>query len=534
VVTFIAALAVADGIGPVPLESPAGAYFLAYNDLKANVKHEDWCFTRYLALYSIPRDEREKAFKAVAFAVNGLSFSRSFAPMTLVGDGLLIRFDISRLGWDVQSRADRIAFLRKKAVTFAAGEVSADPWETLAKRDPYFEASRIVQRKPTTRTVTRAQVQVDAYGRQVLVNVPYTESVSRPPVLVRGWIDPDVFAAVAEYTHSAKAVLRADWFLYQTWTDRPIGLYSDFLLLPAKEKDLYKVLLIDEADQRGQALTVGGATREGTSFVALGPRELELLGGDLGFAWRTYDFDVNNVLKDVQGDRDPRQRFRGTVKHDGREIIYSLPNGLHGYYLANGQGVQVGEVPPTIARDQLKPDPESRVINAWKCVACHGPNDGLIPFKDSITPMLSGRSKLVVEAYDPRVVAIEIRKLADYYGENYAGPIDDQQAAYRRAIKKLNGLDSPVNAQWFIYYLETYAYGLVDRTVAQRELGVDAADLDVVLGRLGNPTNLVIQQGNSVLRVRWEQAFRDAANGVLVFPWEVKKKGEKGEKEGKP
>jgi hypothetical protein len=520
-VTLLSVL-VAAGLGPTPLESPAGAYWLALQDLKAHVPPDQWCTTRYLTLYAVPPADREKLFRADAFAANGLSFSRSFAPLTLVGDGLLIRLDTTRLGWDAQSRAERIAFLKRKGVTFAAGQVSADPWETLARRDPYFEASRLVPRQPTRRTVTRAQVQVDAYGRQVMVNVPSTETVPRPPVLVRGWIDPDVFRLVAEYTHSAKAVLRADWFLYQTWTDRPLGLYSDFLLLPAKEADLYKVLLIDERDQRGQALTVGGATRDGASFVALGPREIEFLGGDLGFLARTYDFDVNNVLKDAGGAKDPRQRFRGTVQHDGREIIFSLPNGLHGYYLANGNGVQVGEVPPTIARDQLKPDPESRVINAWKCVACHGPNDGLIPFQDAITPMLSGRSRLAVEAYDSRQVAQEIRKLTDYYGENYAGPIADEQAAYRRAIKKLNGLDSPVNAQWFIYYLETYSYGLVDRTVAQRELGVDAADLDVVLGRLGNPTALAIQQNNSVLRARWEQAFRDAANGTLVFPWETK------------
>jgi hypothetical protein len=59
-------------------------------------------------------------------------------------------------------------------------------------------------------------------------------------------------------------------------------------------------------------------------------------------------------------------------KDDGREGIFELPNGLHGYVAVNAKGGLVDEVPNTIANDRTIPDPHPpRLQAAESCKACH-------------------------------------------------------------------------------------------------------------------------------------------------------------------
>jgi hypothetical protein len=508
VVSFVLACADCEA-GPIPLESPAGAYYLAREDLirqPAAVRP----FVRYLALYAQPPDRRDGMAKAISFISNSLSWRKAMVHPVVVGDGLLIRISLFDFEWDERSRAGRIADAARVGVDLT-GRVSADPWETLTVKDPYFRANQLVK--------------VNRNGRS------YEK-------LFRGWIDPDVYADVNRMARSRGAVLRADWWLVQVSVDRPVGFYSDFLMLPAREADLYKLLLIDEKTARRRSLTVGGATQAGQSYVAFNPRELELLRGEYGDLWRTYDFDINKVINDVNGLKNPRRQFRGTVAHDGREIIWELPNGLHAYILMNGAGDQVAEVPPTIAQDRRNDpfrQPKDRVVrNAYKCVDCHGPSDGIIPFRDSITgQIVAERNALatISEHGDALAAEREARKVTDYYLEHFASRMDAERKAYRGAIDDCNGLEPADNSKNYMDFYESYVYSPLDRSQAVRELGwtgIDEETADEYLKASFNADLLAMRKQVNQLasRAQFEAAFRAGMQGIRAYPWELRQSEE--------
>jgi hypothetical protein len=140
-------------------------------------------------------------------------------------------------------------------------------------------------------------------------------------------------------------------------------------LLPPTEKDLYKrftdLKTIDRENLKRGAVTV-------ESIVALGNvREVQeipgLFGYDVRFVWRTFDF-----IHDAEAPRppqDPYETLGGTARHDGREIIGTLPNGLHWYYLCDGgtgkdDGKQVNVVPQTSPSTSGSPRARS-TIATW-------------------------------------------------------------------------------------------------------------------------------------------------------------------------
>ncbi len=525
--SLLATLALGAGASTYPLDTAAGAIYLAKQDLLLNVSPLDRTYTRYLSLYNLSPADCQRLTAASDFGVNSLQLTPAIKPVARCGNGLLLRLNTVRLRWDAASRAERIATLKKRGVTFKKGDVSADPWETLARKDPYFEASKIFYRVKDVE-VTTVRTYLDAYGRP-FQQKEVSHQKEKIPILVRGWVDPAEFATIQKLTHSAKPILRADWFLYNAWTDRPLGSYSDFLMLPSNLVDLFKVLAVEDKRQVADGVTVGGATGDTDSYVALGPRELRLLGSGLfpgAHLWETFDFDIRNVAKDIGGLKDPFQQFAGTVKRDGGEVIFAIPNGLHGYYLVNGAGKQVDAVPDTIARDQRKDQVETRVLNAWKCVSCHGPASGVIPFRDRIAPLVveGGKIGLGVEAYDRRSFETERERITNYYQLNYTRTIELQQSAYADAVKRANGLDSPASAKAFVGAIERYAYDLVDLPTAARELGLPESLAPNTLGplrRLNNATLQLIASGQPRQRARFEQSFRDGMEGVPVYPWEV-------------
>jgi hypothetical protein len=478
---------------------------------------------------------RQRLTAATNFGINSLQLTPAVKPVARCGNGLLLRLDLLRLHWDSGSRKERIGDLKARGITFKKGEISFDPWEVLGKKDPYFAASKIVyQTRPVE--VTTVRTYVDAYGRPFTRN-EISHRTEKVPVLSRGWVDPHEFAELSHCTHSQHPVLRADWFLYNAWTDRPTGSYSDFLMLPSNLKDLFKLLSVEDARQAKEGVTIGGATGDADSIVALGPRELQLLGSGFfpgSYLWQTHDFDVRNVAKDVGGQKDPFQQFGAKVQRDGGEIIFAIPNGLHGYFLVNGAGNQVDVVPDTIARDQRKDQVETRVLNAYKCVSCHGPASGIIPFSDRIAPLIvtGGKIGLGEFANSRRAFDREKERLNNYYQLNYTRTIELQQTAYGDAVKRSNGLDSPASSAAFVSVIERYAYALVDLPTAARELGLPESLAPASLGplrRLNNPTLQLIAEQHPRLRVRFEQSFRDGMEGVPVYPWDsadiVKQKG---------
>src|SRR5690606_37235278 len=79
--------------------------------------------------------------------------------------------------------------------------------------------------------------------------------------------------------------------------------------------------------------------------------------------------------------------------HDGGEMIFSLPNGLQGYYLGDGAEKRLSEGPVNVVEDSKSTSGTPAVVNAISCMACH--HSGIIPFTDDVR---AGRSVPLGEA----------------------------------------------------------------------------------------------------------------------------------------
>jgi hypothetical protein len=191
-------------------------------------------------------------------------------------------------------------------------------------------------------------------------------------------------ADAARFFHEAMGCrlphVRADWFVFAA--SRP-PLYHEILRLPATAGQLENLLRVDVAKNIRELRAVRAGINE--SGVSNNNRLLERHKSIHGAYWRSYDFaapkggddDRKNLFQHPLGPEPAKNAFRP----DGGEIIFSLPNGLHGYMLVNGKGERINRGPPDIVRDPKQRD-GGAVINGISCMSCH--TRGLIFKADKI------------------------------------------------------------------------------------------------------------------------------------------------------
>ena len=164
--------------------------------------------------------------------------------------------------------------------------------------------------------------------------------------------------------------IRADWFV-SVATQPP--LYEDLLELPFNLKVLEKRLGVDaQAD-----LDNARARRAGLVFsgVSRNNRALERHRARYGAYWKSFDFrssaDSENLF------RDPLQ-----LNPAGGEVIFTLPNGLQGYFLCDAKGNRLESAPTEIVTDKFAADQVVR--NGLSCIRCH--DTGMKGFTDAVRP----------------------------------------------------------------------------------------------------------------------------------------------------
>ncbi|HJZ93606.1 MAG TPA: c-type cytochrome domain-containing protein [Gemmataceae bacterium] len=193
------------------------------------------------------------------------------------------------------------------------------------------------------------------------------------------YADSDTFDRLAEeFLNPANQIrpipyLRADWFC-SVVTLPP--LYEDFLQLPFTLAELEKELGVDaESDLADRTAPRAGMTVSG---VSRNNRVVERHAGRTGMYWKSFDFRTSkgpeNVLKDPI-----------TFKPSGGEMIFRLPNGLQGYYVADGRGQRLDAAPTDIVTDKFAAD--KTVRNGLGCMRCH--DQGIKEFVDTIRPAVT-------------------------------------------------------------------------------------------------------------------------------------------------
>jgi tetratricopeptide (TPR) repeat protein len=182
-------------------------------------------------------------------------------------------------------------------------------------------------------------------------------------------------AACAAATGCRQPFVRGDWFVAAA--SRP-PLYHEVLQLPATLPELERLLRVDTAeDIRQEKVARAGFNSSG---VSRNNRLIERHESGGVVFWLSYDFAGNvgprNLFAHPLGPGDGEAAFR----HDGGEVIFTLPNGLHAYLLADAAGRRLDKGPAAIVSDPRRPD--RAVENGISCMSCHA--RGLIAKDDQV------------------------------------------------------------------------------------------------------------------------------------------------------
>jgi WD40 repeat protein/mono/diheme cytochrome c family protein len=324
--------------------------------------------------------------------------------------------------------------------------------------------------------------------------------------------DSSAARACMVHTLTRMPVVRADWFLASAC--RP-PLYQDLLQLPTNAAELERQLRVDVA-QDIQQERVARAGFNG-SGVARNNRVLERHDSMLGAYWRTYDFEAvpqNLTERDVLLP-DRRNIFAyplgpgagdNTFQHAGGEIIFSLPNGLHGYMLVNANGVRVDKAPSAIVSDPKRPD--RQVETGISCMSCHVA--GINPKDDQVRDHVARNAKAFSKADAETIRALyvpaaKMRTLMDADAERY-----------RKAVARCGGR---VNVTAPIATLTLRYEADVDLPTAAAEVGLSPDEFRTRLesaGDLARNLGALRAAGGTVHRPVWVQAFPDVARAFQL------------------
>jgi hypothetical protein len=464
-------------------------------------KPEDRPFVRYLSLHAVDDPDRSDFMKALSLAVNGAQFGGDLVKLKVFAGGRLVRIDLRSLRWDRYSREVAIEDIAKLGVNFRPDGKALNPnfvdiWEGIAASEPFFDLGLLD-------------------------------------------VDPALVAQFIKESCSCKPILAAHWLYPRLLLERQDGGYYSFLLLnPAKKADLEKrwgvFRQFIDVDLRAKH----GAAVLKSASVAYQPREIQLLGSHTGYDqnyhWVTSDFKPLDVTKrpDELKLKDILESPAGTNLPDGQEFIWSLPDGLHGFYAANGKGEQVNVVPQDIAEDQrLHRDgvlysQTKAVLSPAKCPDCHGESRGMIGFDDAVLKLIVAEprqdTRYAVEGYDKKDAVREAQRIEEFYRRGLAQKAEQHRVSYDARVRECTGLDTFAATRLLVKFYDrftaVYASEPVTPEQAAREMGYPPP-LARVLWKAARdnhdysrPNNQLgfLAGGQPITRVQWELNVRAA------------------------
>ena len=209
-----------------------------------------------------------------------------------------------------------------------------------------------------------------------------------------------------------------DWFIANASLP---PLYHDILDLPETDRELEERLGVDVADNiinaPGRKVWRAGFNDSGVSSHN---RVVERHASLYGAYWKSYDFAASVGKKDIY-------TFPTAFDHDGGEVVFSLPNGLQGYYLSDAQGNRLDVAPIEIVSDPAASDPS--VKNGLSCIGCH--DQGMKEFTDTVRQAIE---------QTPNPLYDKVHALRLYVGQSVMNPLIAQDAQrYQNALRQTAG-----------------------------------------------------------------------------------------------
>lgn len=223
--------------------------------------------------------------------------------------------------------------------------------------------------------------------------------------------------------------LRADWFIF---TAAQAPLYDELMDLPPHIQQLERRLGVDfEKNFENDQLARAGFAKSGVSQQNRLLERHEYKSGQ-GSYWISYDFKPRrargNLVRFPLGPQFHGNEFSQVAfDHDGGEAIFSLPNGLQGYMLTDGEGNRLDAPAPTdVVYDDSAIAGTPAVVNGISCMHCH--KNGMIQFRDEIRNANAVGGFVRDKVRDLYLPNEEMKKL-----------IDADQARFVAALEKVIG-----------------------------------------------------------------------------------------------
>jgi len=251
------------------------------------------------------------------------------------------------------------------------------------------------------------------------------------------------FAALKQAMRTELPVVRGDWFI-RTITQG--NVYQELLDLPGNISRIEERIGVDaERNILNRRVVRAGLKDSGVSFSN---RVVERHQSKFGAYYKSYDFETSrddqNIFRNPLGPANLETRKlsdEAAFVHNGGEMIFTLPNGLHGYYLSDAAGNFLDPAPDTIVQDPTRKD--LTVRNGTSCFTCHAA--GWIPVSDEI------RGRASRQRFSSR----ELELIRDLYPQPAATleQFTSDIAAYTAVLAKLGitGGGEPVSAATLYY-----------------------------------------------------------------------------------
>ena len=301
---------------------------------------------------------------------------------------------------------------------------------------------------------------------------------------------------VVTQTRTPVPVVRGDWFAAKATT---APLYYDLLQIPEELDSLEKDFLLVDPQANIDRLT---AVRAGfnESGVSTNNRVIERHSTVFGAYWKSYDFSENfglqNIFERPLGPGGGPAEF----SHAGGEMIFELPNGLHGFMITDEFGARIDSAPVSIVSDPEQPD--RTVIAGLSCMNCH--EEGLIAKDDEI--------RQHVLANEDDYGASDLDKIFGLYvdGSVMDGLMGADKDRYAQAVLAAGGSTSqPDPTLALVREFEA----VLDRRRAAVEVGLKESQLEILLldpevGDLLAPLKI---DGGTIKRELFDEIFLQLA-----------------------
>lgn len=313
---------------------------------------------------------------------------------------------------------------------------------------------------------------------------------------------PDAVAC-NELTQSKMPYVRIDWFVFAA--SRP-PLYHSVLAVPASDRELEHMLRVNVAANIEQERVIRAAFNR--SGVSQHNRLIEWHESPYGSYWKSYDFGGStgrqNLFEHPLGPGAESDTFR----HDGGEMIFTLPNGLQGYLLVDGDGKRIDQGPTSIVSDPKQPD--RTVTNGVSCMSCH--YNGILTKTDEVGATVRANPKAFKNSADILALYRDPKELGEVFEEDlnrFANSLG------KLGISSMSRSGEPVSAMAMRFQQE-----LDLRTVAC-EFGLTSDQFDRRLdsaettARAFAPLRVV---GGTIKRDLLVSIFREAAEEFRLIP----------------